>query len=168
MASRLVVEDVHAGYGAVRVLHGVTVEAREGETVVLLGTNGNGKSTLIKSIMGIVAPARVIDIKARNADSDFAVLDAGTGAMKRFWGAYGKPPSDENPGPYDPAAAREASPPSRRDLRRGSGSGHSGRSPGTRSWAPARRSASPAASRGCTSGRSAALCATWAPCRDPA
>ncbi|MBI2218659.1 MAG: ABC transporter ATP-binding protein [Candidatus Rokubacteria bacterium] len=58
MASRLVVEDVHAGYGAVRVLHGVSVEANEGETVVLLGTNGNGKSTLIKSIMGMVAPAR--------------------------------------------------------------------------------------------------------------
>ena len=48
--------DVAAGYGAVRVLHGVSIEVREGETVALLGTNGNGKSTLIKSIMGIVAP----------------------------------------------------------------------------------------------------------------
>jgi DNA-binding beta-propeller fold protein YncE len=33
-----------------------------------------------------------------------AVLDARTGAMKRFWGAYGKPPDDANLGPYDPAA----------------------------------------------------------------
>ncbi|MBI1737239.1 MAG: ABC transporter ATP-binding protein [Candidatus Rokubacteria bacterium] len=56
MASRLVVEDVRAGYGAVRVLHGVSVEVHEGETVALLGTNGNGKSTLIKCITGIVRP----------------------------------------------------------------------------------------------------------------
>ena len=48
--------DVDAGYGAVRVLHGVSIEVREGETVALLGTNGNGKSTLIKCIMGMVRP----------------------------------------------------------------------------------------------------------------
>ena len=56
MASRIVVRDVDAGYGAVRVLHGVSIEVREGETVALLGTNGNGKSTLIKCIMGLLAP----------------------------------------------------------------------------------------------------------------
>src|SRR2546430_11322309 len=56
LASRLLIRDVEAGYGAVRVLHGVTMEVREGETVALLGTNGNGKSTLIKCIMGMVAP----------------------------------------------------------------------------------------------------------------
>jgi len=54
--SRIVVRDVEAGYGAVRVLHGVSIEVREGETVALLGTNGNGKSTLIKCIMGMVTP----------------------------------------------------------------------------------------------------------------
>jgi branched-chain amino acid transport system ATP-binding protein len=56
LASRLVVRNVDAGYGAVRVLHGVSLEVREGETVALLGTNGNGKSTLIKCIMGMVVP----------------------------------------------------------------------------------------------------------------
>jgi branched-chain amino acid transport system ATP-binding protein len=56
LASRIVVQDVDAGYGAVRVLHGVSVEVREGETVALLGTNGNGKSTLIKCLMGMVRP----------------------------------------------------------------------------------------------------------------
>ncbi|HEY7434785.1 MAG TPA: ABC transporter ATP-binding protein [Methylomirabilota bacterium] len=56
MASRIVVRDVDAGYGAVRVLHGVSIEVRDGETVALLGTNGNGKSTLIKCIMGMVRP----------------------------------------------------------------------------------------------------------------
>ncbi len=48
--------NVEAGYGAVRVLHGVSIEVREGETVALLGANGNGKSTLLKCIMGMVAP----------------------------------------------------------------------------------------------------------------
>jgi branched-chain amino acid transport system ATP-binding protein len=54
--SLIAVKNVHAGYGSVRVLHGVDVEVRDGETVALLGTNGNGKSTLIKCIMGMVTP----------------------------------------------------------------------------------------------------------------
>jgi len=54
LANRLVLTDVDAGYGAVRVLHRVSIEVDEGETVVLLGTNGNGKSTLMKCIMGLV------------------------------------------------------------------------------------------------------------------
>jgi branched-chain amino acid transport system ATP-binding protein len=58
LASRILVRDVDAGYGNVRVLHGVSLEVREGETVALLGTNGNGKSTLIKCIMGMVRPER--------------------------------------------------------------------------------------------------------------
>ena len=54
MANRLVLTDVDAGYGAVRVLHRVSIAVNEGETVALLGTNGNGKSTLMKCIMGLV------------------------------------------------------------------------------------------------------------------
>jgi len=49
-----VLTDVDAGYGAVRVLHRVSIAVNEGETVALLGTNGNGKSTLMKCIMGLV------------------------------------------------------------------------------------------------------------------
>jgi branched-chain amino acid transport system ATP-binding protein len=56
LASKLVASQVEAGYGSVRVLHGVSVNVDPGETVVLLGSNGNGKSTLIKCIMGIVQP----------------------------------------------------------------------------------------------------------------
>jgi branched-chain amino acid transport system ATP-binding protein len=58
LALKLTVRDVDAGYGAVRALHGVSLDMQQGETVVLLGTNGNGKSTLMKCIMGIVRPTR--------------------------------------------------------------------------------------------------------------
>ncbi len=54
--NKIVVANVDAGYGAVRVLHQVSMTIHEGETVVLLGTNGNGKNTLIKCIMGLVQP----------------------------------------------------------------------------------------------------------------
>ena len=56
MANNLIVHNVIAGYGAVRVLHSVSLSLGEGETVVLLGANGNGKSTLMKCIMGMVRP----------------------------------------------------------------------------------------------------------------
>lgn len=58
MANKLVIEGVDAGYGAVSVLHDVSVSVEPGETVVLLGTNGNGKSTLMKCIMGLVRPTK--------------------------------------------------------------------------------------------------------------
>jgi branched-chain amino acid transport system ATP-binding protein len=50
------VENLSAGYGAVQVLDGISLNVNDGETVTLLGTNGNGKSTLMKCIMGIVRP----------------------------------------------------------------------------------------------------------------
>jgi len=56
-SSSLRLEGVHAAYGSVRVIHDVSVRVDSGETVALLGTNGNGKSTLIKCIIGIVPPA---------------------------------------------------------------------------------------------------------------
>jgi branched-chain amino acid transport system ATP-binding protein len=52
--SSLSISNVVAGYGAVNVLHGVSLEAPSGATVALLGPNGNGKSTLIKAILGLV------------------------------------------------------------------------------------------------------------------
>src|SRR5437660_3657527 len=53
----ITVVGIHAGYGAVRALEDVSLEVRSGETVALLGTNGNGKSTLMKCIMGMVRPS---------------------------------------------------------------------------------------------------------------
>ena len=58
MADNLAIAGIDAAYGAVRVLENVSITVASGETVVLLGTNGNGKSTLMKSIMGIVRPRR--------------------------------------------------------------------------------------------------------------
>jgi branched-chain amino acid transport system ATP-binding protein len=57
LANSLSLSGVDAAYGAVRALEGVSIEVGSGETVALLGTNGNGKSTLMKCIMGIVKPS---------------------------------------------------------------------------------------------------------------
>jgi branched-chain amino acid transport system ATP-binding protein len=54
LANSLRIEGLRAGYGAVQVLEGISLGVNDGETVTLLGTNGNGKSTLMKCIMGIV------------------------------------------------------------------------------------------------------------------
>jgi branched-chain amino acid transport system ATP-binding protein len=54
LASSIRIENLCAGYGAVRVLHNVSLNVKASDTVALLGTNGNGKSTLIKAVMGIV------------------------------------------------------------------------------------------------------------------
>jgi len=57
LAANLTISGLHAGYGAVSVLHDVSLSVGSGETVALLGTNGNGKSTLMKCIMGMVRPS---------------------------------------------------------------------------------------------------------------
>jgi branched-chain amino acid transport system ATP-binding protein len=70
-SNSITVENIHAAYGHVRVLEDVSLKISGGETVVLLGTNGNGKSTLMKSIMGIVRPSAgriVVDIDGERHD----------------------------------------------------------------------------------------------------
>ena len=56
MSASIRVENLCAGYGAVQVLDRISLEVNDGETVALLGTNGNGKSTVMKCIMGMVTP----------------------------------------------------------------------------------------------------------------
>jgi branched-chain amino acid transport system ATP-binding protein len=58
LALSLAIRDLDAGYGAVKALRGVSLHVEAGETVALLGTNGNGKSTLMKCIAGLVRPQR--------------------------------------------------------------------------------------------------------------
>jgi branched-chain amino acid transport system ATP-binding protein len=52
------VRDVHAGYGATPILFGVSLEVNKGEAVALLGRNGMGKTTLMKTIIGFLKPWR--------------------------------------------------------------------------------------------------------------
>jgi len=47
---------IHTFYGSSHILHGVDFTVGRGETVALMGRNGMGKSTLLKSILGLVAP----------------------------------------------------------------------------------------------------------------
>jgi branched-chain amino acid transport system ATP-binding protein len=54
----LTVTDLCASYGAINALHGVSLEVKEGELVALLGSNGAGKSTTLKSICGVLRPVR--------------------------------------------------------------------------------------------------------------
>ncbi len=84
MALSLSIEGLDAGYGAVKALRSVSLNVASGETVALLGTNGNGKSTLMKCIMGLVRPSRgsvslSIDGKAHDLTklSPEAIVDLG-------------------------------------------------------------------------------------------
>jgi branched-chain amino acid transport system ATP-binding protein len=54
--SSLSISNLSAGYGQVRVIEDLSMNVQSGETVALLGTNGNGKSTLMRCVMGLLAP----------------------------------------------------------------------------------------------------------------
>ena len=64
----LEVDDLHAYYGKSHVLQGVTFRVGEGEIVSLLGRNGVGRSTAVKTIMGIVPPSGRIMFKGARID----------------------------------------------------------------------------------------------------
>jgi branched-chain amino acid transport system ATP-binding protein len=52
------IRDLHAGYGATPILFGVSLEVRPGEAVAILGRNGMGKTTLLKTAIGFLKPSR--------------------------------------------------------------------------------------------------------------
>jgi branched-chain amino acid transport system ATP-binding protein len=77
LALMLTVDRIDAGYGAVRALSGVSISVAGGETVALLGANGNGKSTLTKCIMGLVRPTRgTITLEIDGTSHDLTKLPA--------------------------------------------------------------------------------------------
>ena len=53
---RLEVDRVVAGYGKVEVLHGISLAVGQGERVGLFGPNGHGKTTLLRTISGLIRP----------------------------------------------------------------------------------------------------------------
>jgi len=53
----LTLDNVHTYYGKSHILHGVSIEVKSGEVVGLLGRNGVGKSTTLKTVMGLVRPS---------------------------------------------------------------------------------------------------------------
>ena len=52
----LKIDDIHVYYGAIHAIKGVSFEVKEGEIVALIGANGAGKSTILKTISGLMHP----------------------------------------------------------------------------------------------------------------
>ena len=52
----LTINNLHAGYGKVQVLHGISIEVPKGKVVTLIGSNGAGKTTTLRAVSGMVAP----------------------------------------------------------------------------------------------------------------
>jgi branched-chain amino acid transport system ATP-binding protein len=103
LALRLEIADLDAGYGAVRALTGISLEVNEGETVALLGANGNGKSTLMKCIVGLVRPtAGTIVLEVDGAPHDLtrlateAIVDLGVALVPEGRRLFPKLTVEEN------------------------------------------------------------------------
>jgi branched-chain amino acid transport system ATP-binding protein len=67
----LAVENLEVRYGGITALRGVSVEVAEGETVLLVGANGAGKSSLINAVIGLAATSRG---RVRFAGEDISAL----------------------------------------------------------------------------------------------
>jgi branched-chain amino acid transport system ATP-binding protein len=82
VSALLALQDVHAAYGLSRVLFGISLEVNEGECVCLLGRNGVGKTTTMRSVMGLTPPnAGHVRFKSRDITgwSPYRVARAGIG-----------------------------------------------------------------------------------------
>ena len=82
--SLLSLRDVHTYYGASHILHGVSLEVRPGEVVGLLGRNGMGKTTTVKSVVGMLATHRGdvrFDGRAIGEWPSYRIAQAGVGLV---------------------------------------------------------------------------------------
>ena len=84
-------EALHTYYGPSHVLHGVDFEVRRGETVALMGRNGMGKTTLLRSLMGLTPPRRgrvMIDGRDMTGAPTHAVARAGLALVPEGRGMF--------------------------------------------------------------------------------
>ena len=66
----LTIKNLHAGYGKVEVLHGISMEVPKGKVVTLIGSNGAGKTTTMRAISGMIAPkAGEISLNGKRIDT---------------------------------------------------------------------------------------------------
>ena len=116
----LAAEGLHSYYGKSHILHGVSLNVGEGEIVALLGRNGAGKSTTLKSLIGLVRPrqgaVRVFDVDATGRPP-FRVAALGVGYVPEGRRVFANLTVDENlrvpaerPGPWTVARVYDAFP----------------------------------------------------------
>src|SRR5262245_7929816 len=95
----LQVRDLNAWYGESHVLHGINFEVSAGETITLIGRNGAGKSTTLKSIMGIV-PTRKGSVMLQGQEAinlpSRTIARLGVGYVPEERGIYAKLSVEEN------------------------------------------------------------------------
>jgi len=92
MSALLDVQELEAFYGAGQVLHGVGFSIRKGEQVALLGRNGMGKTTLLRSLMGLIADRRgQINLNGRDImrAAPEAIARAGVALVPEGRGVFG-------------------------------------------------------------------------------
>jgi branched-chain amino acid transport system ATP-binding protein len=111
--SALAAEGLHTYYGKSHILHGVSLEVREGEIVALLGRNGAGKTTTLKSLVGLLKPrrgtVRVFDTET-TGQPPYRVAALGLGYVPEGRRVFANLTVDENlrvpvdrPGPWNAA-----------------------------------------------------------------
>lgn len=99
MTDALELKSVSASYGAAKILHGVSLQVGSGEVVALLGRNGAGKSTTIKSVMGllpITSGSVVYRSLPINGKAPFEIARLGLGYVPEDRRIFGSLTVDEN------------------------------------------------------------------------
>lgn len=90
MTALLEVEDLHAGYGPVEVLHGLDLRVDDGEVVVILGANGAGKTTTMRAISGTIARRGRVSMSGQDLtrSSADAIVRAGIAQVPQGRGTF--------------------------------------------------------------------------------
>jgi branched-chain amino acid transport system ATP-binding protein len=120
MTAALIAEGLHTFYGKSHILHGVSLEAAEGQVTALLGRNGAGKTTTLRSVMGLTSPrdGRITMFGTETTDwPSFRVAALGVGYVPEGRRIFPNLTVDENllvplerPGPWTPATVYQLFP----------------------------------------------------------